>query len=161
MKKIIVSLFAASCFGATAFAQQTPSLLSAESAPKAASLEQQTPPPAFKWTETTHDFGAIPQGKPATVRFEFVNTGKSDLIVTNAKPGCGCTTPTWTKEAIKPGEKGYVDATYNAAAAGFFTKNVTVESNAEGGAVILYLKGEVKAPAAEPTTTTPAPAAGH
>src|SRR5450631_4244393 len=67
-----------------------------------------------------NDFGIIPQGVPASYTFYFKNTGKESLIITNASPSCGCTTPDWTKEPIKPGAKGFVKATYNASNVGPF-----------------------------------------
>lgn len=104
-----------------------------------------------------HDFGIIPQGVPATVTFYFKNTGKEPLIIKNAAASCGCTTPEWSKEPIKPGQKGFVKATYNAAAAGSFTKNVTVTSNGKKEQITLTLKGEVK-PAGAVPASAPAPA---
>jgi archaellum component FlaG (FlaF/FlaG flagellin family) len=98
----------------------------------------------IKFDKETHDFGNIPQGVPATYEFVFKNTGKTPLIVTNAAASCGCTTPEWTKEPIKPGKTGTIKATYNAASPGPFTKSVTVVSNAKNSTVILYLKGDVK-----------------
>lgn len=109
----------------------------------------------IKFEKETHDFGTIPQGTPVTYTFVFTNTGKEPLIITNASASCGCTTPDWSKEPIKPGQKGYVKATYNAAAAGGFTKSVTVTSNAKRSMVTLMLKGEVKVGDVAPT---PAPA---
>lgn len=100
--------------------------------------------PEIKFTTETHDFGTIPQGTPATYEFTFKNTGKTNLIITSASASCGCTTPEWTKEPIKPGKTGYVKATFNAAASGPFTKSVTVNSNAKNSQVLLYLKGDVK-----------------
>jgi archaellum component FlaG (FlaF/FlaG flagellin family) len=98
----------------------------------------------IKFDKETNDFGNIPQGVPATYEFVFKNTGKTPLIVTNAAASCGCTTPEWTKEPIKPGKTGTVKATFNAASPGPFTKSVTVVSNAKNSTVILYLKGDVK-----------------
>jgi hypothetical protein len=93
------------------------------------------------------DFGKIKQGVPATHRFMFTNAGKVPVIITNAQPSCGCTTPNWTKEPILPGGQGFVDATYNAAAAGAFTKSITVTANTETGVIYLTIKGEVVAEA--------------
>lgn len=100
--------------------------------------------PEIKFEKETHDFGTIPQGIPVTYEFKFKNNGKTPLILTNASASCGCTTPDWTKEPIKPGKTGFVKATYNAASPGEFTKSVTVQSNAKNSTVILYLKGNVK-----------------
>lgn len=113
-------------------------------AASAQDAKQDDKAPVIKFTKETHDFGQIPQGTPATYEFTFKNTGKTNLIITSASASCGCTTPEWTKEPIKPGKTGYVKATYNAAASGPFTKSVTVNSNASNSQIILYLKGDVK-----------------
>jgi len=101
---------------------------------------------AFKWNETTHDFGQIPQGKPVTAEFKFTNVGKVPLVLSSVNASCGCTTPDWSKDPIAPGKTGYIKATFNAAAAGAFNKSVTVNANVEGGATYLTIKGEVQQP---------------
>lgn len=97
----------------------------------------------MKFAKETHDFGKIEQGKPVTHVFEFKNTGTDPVVINDAQASCGCTKPSWTREPIMPGKTGTVSATFNAAAAGQFTKSVTVTSNAEAGQTVLYLKGEV------------------
>jgi hypothetical protein len=98
---------------------------------------------SFKWEETVHDFGRIPQGKPVTARFSFTNSGDSPLIIKNATGSCGCTNVTYPKDPVQPGQAGEVHATFNAEASGVFTKTVSVESNAAEGLTILTFKGEV------------------
>lgn len=127
-------------------AKTAPAAKPATPAAPAAASNENSAKPEFKWDKTSHNFGKIPQGTPVTVTFTFTNTGKSALIISNAAPSCGCTTPDWTKEPIGPGKKGFVKATYNAAAVGAFSKSVTITSNA-GDAVILTLSGEVEASA--------------
>lgn len=97
----------------------------------------------IKFTKESHDFGKVPQGTPVTYTFEFTNTGTDPVVISNAQPSCGCTTPDWTKSAVMPGQKGFVKATYNAASMGSFNKNVTVVSNAERSSIPLNLTGEV------------------
>ena len=77
------------------------------------------------------------------VRWEhlFKNEGTAPLTLTNVKASCGCTTPSWTKEPIAPGETGKVAAEYNMARAGGFNKSITV-TTAGGETVVLYIKGE-------------------
>jgi hypothetical protein len=111
---------------------------------------QTTTPPkqdlaVIEWAASAHDFGKIPQGKPVTYEFKFTNKGKTPLVITNAQPSCGCTTPSWTREPVMPGGEGHVKATFNASAAGPFDKTVTVSANIEGGIVMLHIKGEVEA----------------
>jgi hypothetical protein len=99
--------------------------------------------PAFKWSETEHDFGKIKKGVPVTTTFTYTNIGKAPLSVSDVKASCGCTVPEYTKEVVAPGKTGTVKATYNAANVGTFLKSITVTSNVEGGPVILTIKGEV------------------
>ncbi len=99
--------------------------------------------PEIYFEQITHDFGTFPEenGK-VSCSFEFKNIGKADLVLQSVKASCGCTTPDWTKEPVKPGETGVVKATYNATGRpGSFTKTITVKSNA--GEKRLTIKGEV------------------
>ena len=52
------------------------------------------------------DFGEINQGDVVEHSFEFTNTGKDPLIISNAKGSCGCTVPEWPRAPIPPGQKG-------------------------------------------------------
>lgn len=108
----------------------------------------QTPqtPSQLKWEKETHEFGTIEQGKPVSYEFTFTNTTNKDVTLTNVKASCGCTATNYTKTAIKPGERGTVTATYNAAAGGAFHKTVTVMTSEENSAPkIITIKGTVKA----------------
>ena len=99
------------------------------------------------FNKTVHDFGEMVQGIPQTYSFEFINAGKEVLVIESVRASCGCTSSGWTKEPIKPGEKGYVSATYNAATKGIFDKSLTVVSNGIPNTIILRIKGNVNAPA--------------
>ena len=101
---------------------------------------------AVNWASTeAYDFGQIPQGKPASYKFEFTNSGDQVLKISNVKPSCGCTAANYTKEEIPAGGTGFVEATYNAAQPGVFNKTVTVRFGDEYKPVMLRLKGEVVA----------------
>ena len=51
----------------------------------------------------------------------------------------------WTREAIAPGAKGEIKATYsNDEGTGTFDKTLTVYTSAQKKPVILHLKGSVK-----------------
>ncbi|SIT98851.1 Protein of unknown function [Epilithonimonas bovis DSM 19482] len=60
------------------------------------------------FSETDHNFGEIKKGEKVEHVFEVTNTGKNPLIISNVKPGCGCTVPDYTKEPILPGKKGKI-----------------------------------------------------
>ncbi len=93
----------------------------------------------------TIDYGAIALNSDGMREFRFKNTGKEPLLISSATPSCSCTVPDFSKDPIKPGEKGVIKVRYNGVShAGSFEKTVTVVSNSKGGNVILRIKGTVK-----------------
>ena len=101
------------------------------------------PVSGMTWKTTTIDLGKIEQGKPVTVEFEFTNPSMVPLIISSARPSCGCTVADYPKEPIAPGKSGKIVVTYNAASGGAFTKSTTISSNAAEGNFSLIIKGEV------------------
>ncbi|MBC5836575.1 DUF1573 domain-containing protein [Flavobacterium muglaense] len=99
---------------------------------------------SISWKSETIDVGEIPQNKPKEINFEFKNTGKTTVIITNVQGSCGCTATAYTKTPILPGTTGTVTATYNAANVGAFSKTVTVTTNATETPSVLTLRGVVK-----------------
>ena len=79
--------------------------------------------------EASHNFGKIPQGRPATYVFDLINTGSEALKLENVQASCGCTTPEWSKEPIEPGATAHIKVGYNAHAEGAFAKTVTIFYN--------------------------------
>lgn len=86
-------------------------------------------PEPLQFFETSHDFGKIPQGKPVYHYFEVSNTGLVPIKIDNIHATCGCTTPEWSREEIKPGETVKIKVGYNAASEGPFEKFITVLYN--------------------------------
>ncbi|AZA53234.1 DUF1573 domain-containing protein [Chryseobacterium sp. G0201] len=99
----------------------------------------------IKWKTESIDVGNIPQGKPKLIRFEFTNTSKKPIVIENVAPSCGCTTADYTKTPILPGKKGFVEASFNAAAAGPFMKTVNVTTSESKTPKTLSFKGIVAA----------------
>lgn len=97
------------------------------------------------WKSESIDVGNIPQNIPKPIVFEFKNTGKTAVIVTNVQGSCGCTATDYTKTPIAPGKSGIVTATYNAALVGTFIKTVSVTTNIEKSPKVLTIKGIVVA----------------
>ncbi len=135
MKKIIITLISLVSI-AIVNAQSTPPV---------------TAPPVVKEDvllvkESSHDFGKIPQGRPATYIFEIVNTGNVPLKLDNVQASCGCTTPQWSKDEIAPGATSKITVGYNAYAEGGFEKTITIQYN-QSQTKLLVIKGSVyKAP---------------
>lgn len=105
----------------------------------------QTLNPKISFYETEHDFGSIKEedGKVQTV-FEFKNLGQEPLIVRNVTSSCGCTTPSYSREPILPGNSGKITAVFDPSnRPGAFLKHITVYTNADNKPVVLTLKGNV------------------
>ncbi|MFB9845108.1 DUF1573 domain-containing protein [Mucilaginibacter ginsenosidivorans] len=100
--------------------------------------------PVMKFEKETHDFGKIKDGEKVTYEYKFTNTGKSPLIITDAKASCGCTIPEWPKEPIKPGESSKIKVTFNSAGkVGLQDKQILVTANTTPAQNIVHLIGEV------------------
>lgn len=100
--------------------------------------------PVMTFEESEFDFGDIAQGEKVEHVFTFTNTGKSDLVITDAKGSCGCTVPDYKKEPIKPGEKSTMKVTFDSAGkTGLQQKTVTITANTATGNELLTIKGSV------------------
>ncbi|MFT4023389.1 MAG: DUF1573 domain-containing protein [Flavihumibacter sp.] len=93
--------------------------------------------------EAGHDFGSIPQGKPATHAFVLTNTGSQPVTLEQVTASCGCTTPQWTRGSIAPGGNTVITVGYNAAVEGKFEKTVTIALG-NGLVKTVYIKGQVE-----------------
>jgi hypothetical protein len=132
MKKIIFSVSAFLLFG-TLSAQTT----------------ETTNTGWITFTTLEHNYGTIEFNANGTCEFEFTNTGKDALILSNVQATCGCIRPDWSKVPLKPGDKGKITVKYNTQIPGPFQKQIRVYSNATTNPVVLVIKGEVK-PQAQP-----------
>ena len=104
---------------------------------------------ALTWKQETIELGEIVQGTPKSVTFEFKNTSKKSVLISNVTGTCGCTATDFTKTPIESGKIGKITATYNAANLGQFSKTVSVTTSAEQSPKILTLKGTVIVPKTE------------
>jgi len=99
----------------------------------------------IEFKEMEYDFGEATEGDKVTYVYQFKNTGKKPLIITNAKGSCGCTVPKWPKDPIKPGKKGEIEVVFNTKnKKGKQTKIVTITANTDPPRTVIKIKGEVK-----------------
>ena len=97
----------------------------------------------------SYDYGDLQEDiKYATHRFEFTNIGNQDLLINNVVSSCGCTVPTWTREPVPPGGKGYIETKYETInRLGKFKKTVSVYTNSQTASVLfLDIEGNVIRP---------------
>jgi hypothetical protein len=98
----------------------------------------------IRFKSETFDFGKIKQGESISHRFEFTNMGQSPLIITTATASCGCTTPSWPKTPVLPGDTGSIAVTFNSAGkSGLQDKQIKITSNSQPPESMVHLIGEV------------------
>jgi len=102
--------------------------------------------PKLVLEDAIHDFGSVVKGDVLEWSFSLKNAGAADLVVTDARPSCGCTVAQWDK-VIKPGETGKVTTKLETKDfKGPINKTITVVSNdPETPQARLFLKATVKA----------------
>ena len=106
----------------------------------------------ISFAEEKFNFGELEEGPKVSHEFTFVNTGKEPLVLTNVKASCGCTTPSWPKDPILPGEEGVILVTYNTSKRpGSFNKSITITSNALTASKVIFISGNVIAVPEEET----------
>lgn len=99
----------------------------------------------FVPNQAIYDFGTILEknGKVSHT-FIFKNTGRTLVIINDAKTGCGCTTTNFTKSAILPGKTGFLSVTYDPTnKQGMFSKLIELKLNNGKSSTRCRIKGMV------------------
>ena len=90
------------------------------------------------------NFGEIEEGKKVKLIYRFVNVGTAPLIIYDVKPGCGCTSATWTKTPIRPKQSDSLSVVFDSRhRVGIQTKYFVIFNNSENKAKILSFGGIV------------------
>lgn len=136
MKKILMSLLMTAFLGVFAYSQST-----------VATTVTNSNGPKVKFETMDVDYGTINQNSEPFRTVKFKNIGKEPLIIKSATGNCGCTVPTWPREAVMPGESGEIKIRYSTERVGQINKKVTITTNeTEGENVhILNVKGNINA----------------
>ena len=115
------------------------------------------PKTAIQFPVIAHDFGKVKQNTENKYVFNFTNTGKEPLLISDAKGSCGCTVPEYPKEPIAPGATGEIKVVYKPGGQqGNQNKTVTVTANTDPPQTLLNISADVQvdpasAPMAAPT----------
>lgn len=103
--------------------------------------------PKFQFKENEFDFGTIKEGEVVKHVFEFTNTGKSDLLISDARGSCGCTIPSYPKTPIAPGANGEIEVQFNSKnKSGENKKFVSITANTYPEVTTIGIKATVNAP---------------
>lgn len=99
----------------------------------------------IKWLETVHDFGAFDENDGKVFcDFRFVNEGSEPVAIRAARASCGCTTPSYTKDPIEPGDTATIQVAYNPTGRpGRFSKTVKIDISGEATRQTLMIQGVV------------------
>lgn len=103
------------------------------------------PMPKIEVEPLSRDMGTVAKGDRINVTFAVKNTGNADLVISDARPSCGCTVASFDR-VIKPGQSGKIDASVDTKDfSGPITKVVSVISNdPQSPQVNLTIKAIVK-----------------
>ncbi len=93
--------------------------------------------------KNVHNFGDILMSDGAvSCVFTVTNGSKKPIVIYNVVTSCGCTEAKWTRNPIRPGEKGKITVTYtNDEGAYSFSKSVTAYVSEVKRPVVLRIKG--------------------
>lgn len=95
-------------------------------------------------SEDMFNFGDIKKGQHKEHKYEVTNTGKNPLIISEVKPGCGCTVPDYTKTPILPGQKGFITLNFDSTNFdGAIHKQAQVFANVETAPLTIGFTGNV------------------
>jgi hypothetical protein len=164
MKKVFITLLCLSISAVAANAQDkektktvttTTTTTTAPAAPAVPTVDPDAG--KFKFEEETHDFGEVNEGPLAEYDFEFKNTGKKPIVISDAHGSCGCTVPTWPHDPILPKQKAVIHVAYTTnGRPGQISKDVIITSNAQQSPMRLHITGNVKPKPAAPVAPAPA-----
>lgn len=138
---LIVFLFAFSCDNSSN-KKETKSENNAST-----SMTSSSESPIMSFDKTLHDFGTIQEGETVETIFTFTNSGKSDLIIVDARGSCGCTVPEYPKNTpIPPGESGKIRVSFDSSnKPNMQQKTVTISANTDSGRETIRIKALVQA----------------
>lgn len=123
---------------------QAANVTKAKTVPATANANAEKPAKAhLKLSQNSIDFGTITIGKAKIVEVTFTNTGVKPLIITDTYTNCGCTSIEYPEEPFAPGKSGKLKITYDADEEGFFSKTITIYSNADNKKELIKIQGIV------------------
>ena len=146
MKKLILTAFAIAGLLVTSCQEGASSKVKKENVEAAVNDSgEKADAPVMQFDKVIHDFGTINEGDKVQTTFSFKNTGKSDLIIVDARGSCGCTVPKYPKNtAIKPGQSETITVSFDSSnKPGMQQKSVTLSANTSSGREMLRIKANV------------------
>jgi len=112
----------------------------------AAAPASSQPTTSVALSESNFDFGKVKKGDKVNHVYEITNTGKNPLVISEVKPGCGCTAPEFTKDPILPGKKGQITLSFDSSTfdPGMVNKYADVFANVEKAPIKLTFTANIQ-----------------
>lgn len=147
MKKFLILSLSALALTFTACGGNTEKKEAPATAVEASSAKAVSNAPVMTFNKTIHDFGTIQEGERVETLFTFTNTGKSDLVIVDARGSCGCTVPEYPKNTpIAPGATGQIRVSFDSSnKPNLQQKTVTISANTDSGRETIRIKAMVQA----------------
>lgn len=147
MKKYFILTLSALALTFTACGDNPEKKEAPASAVEASSAKAVSNAPVMTFDKTIHDFGNIQEGERVETIFTFTNTGKSDLVIVDARGSCGCTVPEYPKNTpIAPGATGSIRVSFDSSnKPNLQQKTVTISANTDSGRETIRIKAMVQA----------------
>jgi len=146
MNKIIVALSLLMCVSLISCKENIASKINKENleVAKVRDYKFSEGAPEITFEKTEHDFGVINEGDIVETVFSFINTGKSELIITKAIGSCGCTIPEWPRQPIAVGESAEIKVKFNTRGKpNKQSKSITLTTNTAKGKEVVVIKAQV------------------
>lgn len=88
----------------------------------------------------SQDWGKVgPKDSPLKAKIKLKNVGNEQLLITNVKPSCGCTTAPLDKDKLNPGETAIIDISFNVGTkAGVNSKTIRISTNDPNNTTVVY-----------------------
>lgn len=90
------------------------------------------------------DFGSMGMGEAQARKVRITNTGNELLVINDVTTSCGCTEVEFSREPVHPGQSTELIVRYNPDEKGFFSKTISIYSNAGTAPATIGIKGNVE-----------------
>lgn len=107
--------------------------------------QRQQTPSALLFEESTWDFGRFDEaGGSVSHTFKFKNTSAAPVVIERVVTSCGCTTPEYSRQPVRPGQESQITITYDPdGRPGRFSREVNIITGGGKSRNTLTIKGVV------------------
>lgn len=100
---------------------------------------------AMVFEESEWNFGDVAEdGGKVEHTFTFTNRGSKPVVILDVMTGCGCTTPTYSRQPVLAGGKGQIKVTFDPMnRPGKFVKSVSIYTSASQSPISITMQGNV------------------